>query len=463
MTHKGHEYLIICNSFSKYPSTYKVSTKSAQFLCTHLHELISQYGPPSLLSSDNRPPSASDELMEFLMHYCIEHHTSSPHFPRSNGFIERQVRTIKTALNTALPSKKFFETVLPDLWSTPMGPNMPSPYEILHNRTIQCSGRPSQPVDMEKIRNFLLSRKQAQCDQFNKSHWSHALPELPPGQEVLFRSPLDDDYISGTIIKKATAPHSYIIEAQGKRYCKTREHVLPIHINISPPIHQQQNPHSKLCISGPSPPISHIPRPNHSIPSLSTPSGLQRSPLPHPTLQSPSCIPCLAHTNKAGTACPKTEDLNLHLSTITPSPVLVCNQRNLRHPQHLNQHQPHLTSLRRSWKLRPPSPPDSQASTASYSLHPRLPIRYNETALSHLEGRPQVRICITYPFPSPGTVSALLQMTYLQMVTCPQMTLQKLWQMHQTTRQNHQQQPEAWTHLPSPQEVQMTSNRSDRP
>ena len=205
MTHKGHEYLIICDAFSKYPFTYKVSTKSAQSLCTHLLELISQYGPPSLLSTDNGLPFASDELMEFLMwHHCIEHHTSSPHFPRSNGFIERQVRTIKTALNTALPSKKSLETVLLDLQSTPIGTNMPSPREILHNRTIQCPGRPSQAVDMEKIRNFLLSRKQAQCDQFNKSHGACALPEFLPGQEVLFGSPLDDEYIPGTIIEKAT-------------------------------------------------------------------------------------------------------------------------------------------------------------------------------------------------------------------------------------------------------------------
>ena len=59
ITHESHEYLIICNAFSKYP-------------CNGL-------------------PFTSDELTEFLMHHHIKHHTSSPHFPRSNGFIERQV------------------------------------------------------------------------------------------------------------------------------------------------------------------------------------------------------------------------------------------------------------------------------------------------------------------------------------------------------------------------------------
>ena len=170
MTFKAHEYLIICDTFSKYPFAYKVTAKSAQSLCLCLLELISQYGPPMSLSTDNGPPFASDELAEFLTRHRIAHHTSSPHFPRSNGFIERQVRMIKTALHTALPAKKPLELVLLDLRSTPIGSNMPAPREILHNRTIQRPGRPSQPVDMEEIRNFLISRRQAQCDQFNKSH-----------------------------------------------------------------------------------------------------------------------------------------------------------------------------------------------------------------------------------------------------------------------------------------------------
>ena len=67
MTHKSHEYLIIWYAFSKYPFVYKVSSKSAQSLRAYQLELISQYGPPVSLSTDNGPPFASDELTEFLM------------------------------------------------------------------------------------------------------------------------------------------------------------------------------------------------------------------------------------------------------------------------------------------------------------------------------------------------------------------------------------------------------------
>ena len=49
LTHKGREYLLVCDLFSKYLFIYKVSTTSAQSLCVCLHELISQYGSTSLL------------------------------------------------------------------------------------------------------------------------------------------------------------------------------------------------------------------------------------------------------------------------------------------------------------------------------------------------------------------------------------------------------------------------------
>ena len=112
---------------------------------------------------------------------------------------------------------KLLEDVLLDLQLTPTGSNMPSLQEILHNRTFQHTSKPSQPMDMESVRNYLLSHKMSQKSYFNKARGAHDLPELDPGQEVLFWSPTEDEYIPGTIIKGATMPRNYVIEAQGKR------------------------------------------------------------------------------------------------------------------------------------------------------------------------------------------------------------------------------------------------------
>ena len=76
-THRGKEHLSISDQFSKYPFLYKVSTKPTQSLCPCLLKLISQDGPPSLLSIDNGQPFASEELAHFLLQHHIEHSTSS--------------------------------------------------------------------------------------------------------------------------------------------------------------------------------------------------------------------------------------------------------------------------------------------------------------------------------------------------------------------------------------------------
>ena len=74
--------------------------------------------------------------------------------------------------------------------------------------TGHCSAhvKPSQSVDMESVRNYLLSHRQSQKTYFNRGHGAHDLIELGPGQEVLFRSLIKDEYIPGTIVKQATVP-----------------------------------------------------------------------------------------------------------------------------------------------------------------------------------------------------------------------------------------------------------------
>ena len=198
LTHKGKEYLLICNLFSKYPFLSKVTSKSAHSLSQHLHELISQYRPPSLIYTDNWAP----------FHHLMSSPNScstitltmsplSPHFPQSNGFIEHQVRTIKTMLNTTQDTGKSLEELLLDLYSTPIGSNMPSPQEILHNRTFQHPWQAFNPSCQHGASLQLPVGKEAEpeavlwsCPQMLREQ-----QQLSPGQEVLFLSPAENEYI----------------------------------------------------------------------------------------------------------------------------------------------------------------------------------------------------------------------------------------------------------------------------
>ena len=63
----------------------------------HLEELFSVEGIPDEIMSDNGPPFNGKEFSSYLTGLGIRHTTSSPNYPRSNGFIERQIQTVKKA------------------------------------------------------------------------------------------------------------------------------------------------------------------------------------------------------------------------------------------------------------------------------------------------------------------------------------------------------------------------------
>ena len=237
---KGKEYLLIADTFSKYPFAFRMTTKTAETVIQKFTQLFSQYGNPKSLTTGNGPPFSSEVFAQFMSTKRVEHITSSPHYPKSNGFIERQVKTMKTAIANATTSSKTLDDILLSLRSSPISSNLPSPRETLHNHTEEHPGQPSHPVDCEQVRNYLLDKKTTQKEYHDKSHNARPLSELEQGQKILFLSPREENqYIEGTITTKAATPRSYYIECQGKTYCHTCQHICTI--NIENPVSQDHH------------------------------------------------------------------------------------------------------------------------------------------------------------------------------------------------------------------------------
>ena len=259
--HKSKDYLLIANTFSKYPFIYKVHSKTTDSIIHCLQDLFSQFGKPQCFFSDNGPPFSSEPFSQFLTSHAIDHITSSPLYPRSNGFIERQIKTIKTFLATVQASNTSIDHLLQTLRSTPIGPSLSSPCEILLNRTDPKPGHPSTPIDLEQVRDYLITKKSVQKHYYDKRHNTRPLPDLSPRQDVLFLSPVDQtSYLEGTIVSQANTPRSYIIESQGHRYRCNRQHIKPI--NTDPPsllarpyMHTAHQSHNNPIISGPPQPL----------------------------------------------------------------------------------------------------------------------------------------------------------------------------------------------------------------
>ena len=63
---------------------------------------FSRYGIPEQLVTDNGPQFASSSFHHFTLKYDIQHATSSPHHPRSNGKAEAAVKAAKRIMQKML-------------------------------------------------------------------------------------------------------------------------------------------------------------------------------------------------------------------------------------------------------------------------------------------------------------------------------------------------------------------------
>ena len=78
-----------------------------------------------------------------LQHYNITHQTSSPHHPRSNGFVERMVGVAKKLMDKAGSEGKPWISGLYEYRVTPQSGSIASPLQLLTQRTQERKTSPS--------------------------------------------------------------------------------------------------------------------------------------------------------------------------------------------------------------------------------------------------------------------------------------------------------------------------------
>ncbi|XP_014781662.1 uncharacterized protein K02A2.6-like [Octopus bimaculoides] len=130
----GKTYLLICDYFSKFPIVTYLSQTASKAVTEEFKKIVSLFGKPDEIFSDNGPQYTSKPFQQFAQEWGIQHTTSSPRYPQSNRFIERQVQTIKKTIQKCEQSKEDINSALMNLRATPL--KMPSPAEILLSRPI---------------------------------------------------------------------------------------------------------------------------------------------------------------------------------------------------------------------------------------------------------------------------------------------------------------------------------------
>ena len=93
----GSMFLILVDSHSKWLEVLAMTSTTTTATIEKLRRVFSANGLPDQIVSDNGPQFSSTEFAEFMQRNGIEHLTSAPYHPQSNGLAERAVRTFKAA------------------------------------------------------------------------------------------------------------------------------------------------------------------------------------------------------------------------------------------------------------------------------------------------------------------------------------------------------------------------------
>ena len=209
LEYNGSTYLALVDYYSRYVELAKLNSMTSATVIRSMKSVFARHGVPETVMSDNGPQYASEEFQKFAIDYDFAHVTSSPHYPQSNGAIERAVQTVKKLLGTLEDPHK----ALLAYRSTPLE-NGYSPSELLFSRRI----RSTVPILPEKLEPYLPDRnelrakeesmKNRQKRNYDMRHRVVERSNLSPGGKVYVKA----GNVPATVVRAAGTPRSYIVQ-----------------------------------------------------------------------------------------------------------------------------------------------------------------------------------------------------------------------------------------------------------
>ena len=198
--------MVIGDYFSKYLIMRRLPNSSTLAVIKELGLIFTELGRPFILRSDNGPCYSSREFHNFLSFYQIDHVTSSPHYPQSNGFAEALVGITKKLMDKSVKDGKPWNYGLMQYRTTPISLTLPLPLEMLagrrpHSTLPQLPSTIWKNVETSKIHEELLRRQ---------PNTSTGTPmELDPGQPVFVKEVSGNIWKTTTVDQPAAEPDSY--------------------------------------------------------------------------------------------------------------------------------------------------------------------------------------------------------------------------------------------------------------
>ena len=220
------DFLVVVDYFSKYLIVRRIPNSTSSAVIKELGMIFSEFGRPQIFRSDNGPCYSSQEFRFFMQNWLIEHRTSSPHYPQSNGLAESMVKVSKNLIEKATRQDLPWNRLLLDYRCTPISSEIPSPAEILFGRKLQSSISilPSQVMnDRISKQRELIAKKEGKF-YTNDTDFQNRIKALPfkAGQNVWLQNSDSRKYEEAVIREKCKEPNSYMVEIPATGQCFRR-------------------------------------------------------------------------------------------------------------------------------------------------------------------------------------------------------------------------------------------------
>ena len=136
----GHQWWIIADYYTKYPIITQLPTPSPSSVVVNVtKQIFAEFGIPDRIVSDNGPHFGSEAYRDFARAWQFDHITTSSRRSQGNGFIERQVRTIKSLLIKSKQSGTDYQLALLHCRNTPINAKLAIPGQLIMGRRIKST------------------------------------------------------------------------------------------------------------------------------------------------------------------------------------------------------------------------------------------------------------------------------------------------------------------------------------
>ena len=220
------DFLVVVDYFSKYLIVRKIPNSTSSAVIKELGMIFSEFGNPLVFRSDNGPCYSSQEFKFFMQNWLVEHRTSSPHYPQSNGLAESMVKVSKNLIEKAIKQDLPWNKLLLDYRCTPISSEIPSPAEILFGRKFRSSISilPSQVLnDRISKQRELIAKKEGKF-YASTQDFQDRIKALPfeAGQNVWLQDSDSRKFEEAVIREKCREPNSYMVEILATGQCFRR-------------------------------------------------------------------------------------------------------------------------------------------------------------------------------------------------------------------------------------------------